>query len=74
VGTFSFEPDSGTVKVQNTGVAQLLCKVSEVGATEIVSGCQSAFSQMGTQQVPEVQEETLVSGLQILAGDSQKLP
>jgi len=71
MGTFSIEPDSGTVKVQNAGVAQLLCNVPEVGATEIVSGCQSAISKMGTQQVSEVQAEALVSGLQVFTGNSQ---
>lgn len=74
LGAFPFEPDSGTVKVQDTGVAQLLCKVSEVRTAETVSGCQFAISKMGTQQVSEVQAEALVSSLQVFAGDSQKLP
>jgi hypothetical protein len=70
----SIEQDSRTAKIQNTGVAQLLCKVSEVGTAETVSGCQSSLSQMDAQQVPEVQAEALVPGLQILAGKIHKLP
>jgi len=70
----SIEPYSGTAEIQNTGVSQLLCKVPEVGTAEIVSGRQPAVGKMGTQQVPEVQAEVLVSGLQIFTGDSQNLP
>ena len=74
MGAFSIEPYSRTDKCQNTGVAQLLCKVPKVGTAETVSGRQPAIGKMGTQQVSEVQAEALVSGLQIFTGDSQKLP
>ena len=53
------------VESNDQGLEQLLFKIPEIGASEIVQCRKSSAHEMGTQQVLEIQATPLVHCLQI---------
>jgi hypothetical protein len=69
LGAFSIDKNCRTVKAENQRVDKLLWKISNVGDAKTIQGAAPEANQMGKQQIPQVQAQTLVQCLQILTGN-----